>query len=169
MRTLPTLRRLGVVAIGFAIAGTLTSAPAQATTVTRSNPPAPAATAAEAPVSLAAVPHVRARTDGRVTHTDFPRTKAGLRLAKAFVHNRLLCGDSFCTIQVFNNKYRTYRIARCDTFDLFNFRGRYDTHNHGSLTVHFLDKTGRVIGKYKGGQKNPVQWKPIYAVRTCNR
>jgi hypothetical protein len=166
MRTLPTLRRLSVVAVGFAIAGTLASAPAQATTLTRSDPPAPAA---EAPVSLAASPHVRARTDGRVTHTDFPRTPAGLRLAKTFVHNRLLCGDALCTIQVFNNRYRTYRISRCDTFDLFNFRGRYDTHNHGSLTVHFLDARGRVIGKYKGDSRDPVRWNRVYAVRTCNR
>lgn len=166
MRTLPILRRLGVVAVGLAIAGTLSSAPAQATTLTRSNPPAPAA---QEPVSLAASPHVRARTDGRVTHTDFPRTAAGLRLAGAFVHHPLLCGDAFCTIQVFGNKYRTYRISRCDTFDLFNFRGKYDAHNHGSLTVHFLDARGRVIGKYKGGTKDPVKWKPIYAVRTCNR
>ena len=136
---------------------------------------APAAAQPAAPdravttVTVAATPHVRARNHGHVTHRDFALNSLGARRARSFVHDRRQCGDSFCTIQRLSDRYRAYRMSGCDFFDLYNFRGRFDAHNHGSLTVTFLDPVDRVIGRYAGGRHTPVRWGPVYAVRTCNR
>jgi hypothetical protein len=67
------------------------------------------------------------------------------------------------------DRYRVFSLSRCETFDLHNFRGLFDAHNHGTLTVEFLDRGDGVIGWYRGGMRDPVNWDPVWAVRTCNR
>lgn len=93
---------------------------------------------------------------------------AGAKAARDWVHGNS-CGDAFCTIQWTAGGYLAFGLSGCDTFDLHNFWGLFDSHNHGSLTVHFLNRSGVVIGRYAGGMHDPVKWDPVWAVRTCNR
>ena len=127
------------------------------------------APSAVAQTAVTGIPSADPRSDGQVRFWDFPLTSAGGAAARAWVHDRNKCGDAFCTIQRLSNAYRVFSLSGCDTFDLYGFTGYFDAHNHGSLTVHFLDSRDAVIGRYAGGRPDPVRWDPVYAVRTCNR
>ncbi|MGW1213782.1 hypothetical protein ACWD5F_29610 [Streptomyces sp. NPDC002499] len=129
----------------------------------------PAAARPAAPTAVAGDPSANPRSGGTVRTKHFDLGDAGASAARAWVHNRNSCGDAFCTIQWTAGGYLAFGLSGCDTFDLHNFRGLFDAHNHGSLTVTFLNQWGKEIGWYTGGMHDPVNWGPVWAVRTCNR
>ncbi|MFI1212372.1 hypothetical protein ACH4UV_32770 [Streptomyces sp. NPDC020802] len=129
----------------------------------------PAPAQAAAPAAVAADPWVSARSGGTVRFWDFTLDGEGAAAARWWVHSRAECGDAFCTVQRLDDRYRVFSLSRCDTFDLHNFWGLFDSHNHGTLTVEFLDRWDGEIGWYTGGMRDTVDWGPVWAVRTCNR
>ncbi|MEO3891987.1 hypothetical protein, partial [Nonomuraea sp. B5E05] len=80
------------------------------------------------------------------------------------------CGDAFCTIQEGTpGRYHIWRFSGCGRFTLENFKGEWDTHNHGSLTVNFRNQQREIIARYAGGRSTNVIWDPYWHVSTCNR
>jgi hypothetical protein len=96
-------------------------------------------------------------------HADFyfNQPNAAAR-ARDWVHSAASCGNSFCTIQSYNgDRYRAYKLTGCTVYDLDNFFGTYDSHNHGTLDVKFRDDSYDVLATYWGGRADAVDWKPV--------
>lgn len=122
-------------------------------------------------VPLAGQPHIDAEGSGRVVHKDFffSDSSAGAK-ARAWVHSGVDCRDSFCTIQRYNNdRYRGYKLTGCDIYDLDNFVGEYDAHNHGTSRVNLLNDSYGIIGWRGGGSATNVNWSPVGKIGLCNR
>lgn len=120
---------------------------------------------------LAGQPHIDAEGSGRVVHKDFffSDPNAGAK-ARAWVHSGSDCGNSFCTIQRYNNdRYRAYKLTGCDIYDLDNFVGEYDAHNHGTSRVNLLNDSYTIIGWRGGGSSTNVNWSPVGKIGLCNR
>jgi hypothetical protein len=62
-----------------------------------------------------------------------------------------------------------YWASGCDTFRLSGFKGRFLSHNGGSLRVDLLNRSRKVIRRLKGGAVVTVNWGPVFYIRTCNR
>ncbi|MGP3929547.1 hypothetical protein [Nonomuraea sp. KM88] len=109
-------------------------------------------------------------SNAHVTYFWTPRTEAGAQAARLFVHSREQCGDAFCTIQEGTpGRYHIWRFSGCGRFTLQNFKGEWDTHNHGSLTVNLRNQQREIIARYAGGRSTNVVWDPYWHVSTCNR
>lgn len=112
-------------------------------------------------------PQVNARTDGRCRVLRADSAQA----ANTYVHNYCY-GDSasdqdgFCTIQKWGGQYYVYEFWGCDAWDLRRFGGRWETHNHGELSVWFYDQQ-KVIIKFWPGRSVPLTWDPIWSFKTC--
>lgn len=126
---------------------------------------------AEFAAPLAGQPHIDPEGGGRVVHKDFyfSDPNAGAK-ARAWVHSGADCGNSFCTIQRYNNdRYRAYKMTGCDIYDLDNFTGLYDAHNHGTSRVNLLNDSYGIIGYRNGGSALAVNWTPVGKIGLCNR
>lgn len=132
---------------------------------------AAASTVTGAGSNALAIPHAYVhvnRASAQVRGISFPRTPAGAADARNYVHSRSRCGDAFCTIQEGPaGYYNVWRFSGCGDFALAYFNGRWDAHNHGSLTVNALKRDKTVFGWYRGGQGYIVDWTPVWYVRTC--
>jgi hypothetical protein len=106
---------------------------------------------------------------GRVIITPYPPGAGGAQAARDHVHTRSRCGDAFCTIQSDGTRYLVFAFSGCDRFYLENFRGLYDSHNHGSLSVYFYGADGQFLANYWGGRSDRVLWDPVYSLQTCVR
>lgn len=126
--------------------------------------------AAAEPASADVNPGMYPESDGHFGNEFFPLNPSGAALAQMRVAN---CDDAFCTIQIQRYRgqvrYELMVVWGCDTWRLDQFSGSFHAKNGGTLTVHFLDASRRVIGRYWGGRHDVVDWDPVWFVRTCNR
>ncbi|MQA94780.1 MAG: hypothetical protein GEV11_09060 [Streptosporangiales bacterium] len=62
-----------------------------------------------------------------------------------------------------------YQALNCDDiFDLHNFYGLWDAHNHTRSSVHFLGRNDEFLARYASGRVDNVNWTPVHAVATCS-